>query len=262
MRSTKGFPIVCAVFYAVGVILAVGLKYHYSVSGSEDLRWVLSPTAWVVQRLTTISFEWEEHTGFVSRTFGVIIAPSCAGVNFLIIAFSTLYFTTIRLMPSVTWKGLWLGIAFGISYILTIGVNGVRIVAAVFLYQADIYGGWVTPERVHRIEGTLIYFSALLMAHQVVTRTVNLFISRGPGKALKWSLLVPFLWYCLIALGIPLLNNGPVQGGLRFIEHGVLVLFMCAGVLIVFIAVAFLYQSAAARIGHGRRGDSHTEGVV
>ena len=261
MKSTRCFPIACAVFYAVGVILAIALKYHYSVAGSEDLRWVLSPTAWVVQQLTAISFEWEEHTGFVSRTFGVIIAPSCAGVNFLIIAFSTLYFTTIRLMPSGMWRALWLGITLGISYILTIGVNGLRIVAAVSLYQADIYGGWITPERVHRIEGTLIYFSALLIAHQVVTRTVNLFISRGPGT-IGGSVLVPFLWYCLIALGIPLLNNGPLQGGPRFIEHGGLVLFGCAGVLIVFIAVAFFYQSAAAGIGHGRRGDSHTEGVV
>ncbi|MDD5204423.1 MAG: exosortase K [Desulfobacterales bacterium] len=262
MKSTRCFPIACAVFYAMGVILAIALKYHYSVAGSEELRWVLSPTAWVVQRLTAISFEWEEHTGFVSRTFGVIIAPSCAGVNFLIIVFSTLYFTTIRLMPSVSWKVLWLGITLGISYTLTVGVNGLRIAAAVSLYQADIYGGWLTPEKAHRIEGTLIYFSALLIAHQVVTGTVNFFISRGPGKALKWSLLVPFLWYSLIALGIPLLNNGPLQGGLRFIEHGVLVLFMCAGVLIVFIAVAFLYQSAAARIGHGRRDDSHTQGVI
>lgn len=262
MQSIKRILISYAAPYGLGVILAIALKYHYSVAGSEDLRWVLSPTARVVQRLTAISFEWEEHTGFVSRLHGIIIASSCAGVNFLIIAFSTLYFTTIRMMPSVTWKGLWLGIAFGISYILTIGVNGLRIVAAVSLYQADIYGGWLTPERVHRIEGTLIYFTALLIAHQVVTRAANFFISRIPGKALRWSVLVPFLWYSLIALGIPLLNNGPLQGGLRFIEHGGLVLFMCAGVLIVFIAVVFLYQSAAARIGHGRRGDSHTEGVV
>ncbi|PKN61847.1 MAG: exosortase K [Deltaproteobacteria bacterium HGW-Deltaproteobacteria-15] len=262
MRSMKSLLIAYGAPYAVGVILAVGLKYHYSVSGSEDLRWVLSPTAWVVQRLTAISFEWEEHTGFVSRSHGLIIAPSCAGVNFLIIAFSTLYFTTIRLMPSVTWKGLWFGVTLGISFILTVGVNGLRIVAAVSLYQADIYGGWLTPERAHRIEGTLIYFSALLMAYQVVTRAVNLFISRGPVKASRWSLLVPFLWYSLIALGIPLLNNSGLRGEIRFIEHGFLVLSVCAGVLIVVMALFFLFRSAAIRIGVGRKNGKRPQGQL
>jgi exosortase K len=289
MKSMRSFLFAHAAPYGLGVILAVALKYHYSVADSEDLQWILSPTSWFVQRLTGMPFEWEEHTGFVSRLHGIIIAPSCAGVNFLIIAFSTLYFTTARLMPNGRWRVLWLGITIGISYILTLGVNGLRIVAAISLYQADIYGGWLTPERAHRIEGTLIYFSSLLIAHLFVNRIARHFLSRAksplvplyergkPAQVLpfakgrqrgflgKWfeqPVIAPFLWYCLITLGIPLLNHGPLREGLRFMEHGVLVLCVCAGVLLSFALLFLLWQRAAISTRGRRRGDSHRTGVV
>jgi len=192
---------------------------------------------------TSTSFEWENHTGFLSRVNGVIIAPSCAGLNFLIIAFSTLFFTTARLMPSGRWRALWLGITLGIFYLLTIGVNSLRIMASIALYQADIYGGWLTPERAHRLEGTLIYFTALLIAHQAVTMAVNVLLSPRAEKVPGTSGFAPFLCYGLIAIGVPLLNNGALRGGFRFIEHGILVLLVCAGVLMAFMALFFLWNT-------------------
>ncbi|RJR32350.1 MAG: exosortase K [Desulfobacteraceae bacterium] len=243
MRSIRNHLMAHAAPYAMGVIVAAALKWHYSVAESEDLCWVLLPTARLVEWLTSITFEWEHHTGFLSRAHGIIIAPSCAGVNFLIIAFCTLYFTTARLMPTARLRVLWPGILVGISYILTIGVNSLRIIASIALYQADIYGGWLTPERVHRMEGSLIYFTALLIAHQVVTRAVGVLLTSGVIKAGAGSGLVPFFWYCLIALGIPLMNSGAMRGGARFVEHGAPVLLVCAVVLVVFMTVSLLWNA-------------------
>lgn len=248
MKCMKRFWSGNAASYAMGLFMAVALKYHYSVAGSEGLRWVLCPTSWLVQWLAGIPLEWEEHTGFVGRLHGIIIAPSCGGVNFMIITFSSLFFTTGHLMPNGKWKIRWFGISLMLAYILTLGVNALRITAAVFLYQADIYGGWITPERVHRIEGTLIYFSCLLLAHLVVTTIVHSLVTHGAARATGWSMLVPSLWYCLVALGIPLLNSAHLQGGHRFVEHGSLVLFVCAGVLLFFAVLFLLWQRAAMGI--------------
>jgi exosortase K len=261
MKTLKPLLISYAAPYAMGAILAAGLKYHYSIAGSDELRWVLSPTSWMVQQLTGIPFEWEQHAGYVSRTHGLIIAPSCSGVNFLIMAFCSFYFTTGRLMPNRVWRFLWLGIAFGCSYALTLGVNGLRISAAVHLYGADVYGGWLTPERAHRVEGTLIYFSSLLIMYLLVNRIARCFSAR-PGKGLGRLVLAPFLWYCLIALGIPLLNKGPLAGGPRFVEHSAQVLSLCAGSALCSFACLLFLRRLADRIRGRRRGDSNDGGVV
>ncbi len=76
-----------SIFYILALLIAWGLKYHYSRSGSDELAWVLAPTAGLVELISGIQFENEAHTGFVSQGSRIIIAPACAGINFLIIAF-------------------------------------------------------------------------------------------------------------------------------------------------------------------------------
>jgi exosortase K len=73
-------------FLFLTLVLAVSLKHHYSEAGSEDLAWILRPTAWLVEHIGKIRFEEEAHTGFVNYSRRIVIASACAGVNFLIIA--------------------------------------------------------------------------------------------------------------------------------------------------------------------------------
>ena len=96
-------------FYAVGLLAALGLKYYYSIAGADDLGWILTPVARLAGLLGEIHFQWEPHAGFVSHSSEVIIAPACAGINFLIICFSTIYFTFVGGLRGTGVKCAWFG---------------------------------------------------------------------------------------------------------------------------------------------------------
>ena len=48
-----------SILYMAVLLMAVGLKYHYSHARSDDLGWILGPTAGVVEYFSGIAFEKE-----------------------------------------------------------------------------------------------------------------------------------------------------------------------------------------------------------
>lgn len=240
-------------FYILGFIIAFGMKHHYSESDVDNLRWILVPIAHLVTYLTEISFEYELHTGFISQSHRVIIAPSCAGINFLVICFSALFFTLVSRFKKSTSKCIWLVGSLYAAYVITLCANTLRIVVSIRLYGAHIYNGWITPERIHRLEGTLIYVCFLVIAYLAAEKITKYprfsgievqkdtsLINEQPRPVIL-ILFVPFVWYLLIAVFIPLLNIAGHQKGSPFIEHMVFVVIVCFCVLLIclFIAVFF-----------------------
>ena len=245
-----------ALFYVIGLLIAIGLKYFYHQAGSDDLNWILIPTSRVVEYLSGIHFERELHIGLVNHAYRFIIVPSCAGVNFLAIAFSTIFFSFIHRLTGIGLKSLWLGISAGFAYFLTLVANALRIIAAIYLYRADIYGGWVTMERIHRIEGAFIYFLFLLIAYLTAERVVQGVVLTTPGA---WRspapegkefmhiirrCLIPFFWYSLIGLGIPLVRMAYRQDGATFTEHFSSVTLVCLCILLLFFVIICGYRKA------------------
>ncbi|RPJ08177.1 MAG: exosortase K, partial [Deltaproteobacteria bacterium] len=179
LNRAKIFLLQNGLSYALGIAIAAGLKYYYSQASSEDLHWVLAPTVRLVELLGGIRFEREWNEGFINHAHRMIIGPSCAGVNFLVIAFSTLFFSFAYRLRGVRKKLLWLAISLVMAYLLALGVNAFRIMAAIHLKEVDIYGEWITPARVHRIEGTLVYFFFLFLIYLGGKRIAEVFISHG-----------------------------------------------------------------------------------
>jgi exosortase K len=261
MRSIKPGKISAGVLkngiLYVGVLLVVlGLKTHYSRAGSDGLGWVLSPTAQMVETISGIRFEKEDGTGYVSRRCRVIIAPSCAGVNFLIIVFCMTAFTGLPLLKNTRSKVFYLSAGMAGAYLLTIVVNAFRIVISIHTFRADISRvGW-TPEKIHRIEGIFVYFFFLSLFYLVLRKIVRHRI-RGKQTETKnrsgtpfgyrqmfRASCVPLLWYILICIGMPLLNGAWQRSGSQFIEHCRTVLSVSA---VVFLSV-FLIQLCYRRI--------------
>lgn len=246
-----------ALFYAVGVMISLGLKYYYSHATNDDLHWILIPTSRVVEYLSGIHFEKELYIGLINHEHRFIIVSSCAGVNFLTIAFSTLFFSFVHRLKGIGLKLLWLAVSAGFGYVLTLVANALRIIAAIYLNQADIYGGWVTLERVHRIEGTSIYFLFLLIAYLTAERIAQGLILKAPGEQrgpapggkefvyIARRCLIPFFWYSLIGLGIPLLRMAYKQDGAKFTEHISLVTSVCLCILFLLFLILFGYRKAA-----------------
>ena len=253
-----------ALFYVIGLLIAFGLKYFYHSAGSDDLNWILAPTARVVEYLSGIHFERELYIGLVNHAYRFIIVPSCAGVNFLTITFSTLFFSFVHRLKGMGLKSLWLGTSAGFAYLLTLAANALRIIASIYLYRADIYGGWVTVERIHRIEGVFIYFLFLLIAYLTVERVFQglVLTRRSPapkGKEFMHVIrrcLIPFFWYSLIGLGIPLVRMAYRQDVAAFTEHFSSVTLVCLCILLLLFVILLGYRKAVCTIKQLKRNDN------
>ena len=88
-----------AAFYLIAVLLALAVKHHYSRAYPEDLNWILKPTAGLASFLCGDTFRFEAGKGYVCHERRVIIAPACAGVNFMLMAFGMAVFTGLPHMP-------------------------------------------------------------------------------------------------------------------------------------------------------------------
>lgn len=242
--------------YAVGLVIAAGFKYHYRAADVDDLGWILIPIVRLVELLTGIHFEHELYAGFISRSHRIIITPSCAGINFFVICFSTLFFPLVSRFAKSKAKFMWLAGSLCAAYTATLWTNTLRIIVSIYLYGADIYNSWITPERMHRFEGIVIYVSFLLIAYLVAERITgypyfaNVRIQKTARSEAKGFisvirvLSIPFIWYVLIAVFIPLLNIANYQKGSLFAEHVIFVVAVSLCVLLVCLSVAaFLCKS-------------------
>lgn len=191
--------------YLPAALIAVGLKYHYSRASADELFWILSPTAALTEALDGLTFIEESGTGFVNYKHRVIIAPACAGINFMITAFCTAVLGFLHRLSTSRRQLVFTAASLAGAYGLTILVNAFRILISIELYQADIYGKWLTPATVHRILGIVIYLAALYGFYRTAA-----FVSRrfGADQSL-WKLndLLPFVCYLAMTIGVPLLNG-------------------------------------------------------
>lgn len=182
-------------FYLAGALLLLGMKYYYSRGDPDSLSWILAPTARWVSALSGIPFIKVPQTGYVSHSCRFIIAASCSGLQFLMISMTALVFSYIHRMRTIKGKIGWMALSALASYLLTIFVNGFRILFSIFIpihlgmsgtARTDIYGPawaetagasgpapartwsiWLTPKQLHTIIGTAVYFTALFAVCQL-----------------------------------------------------------------------------------------------
>jgi exosortase K len=223
-----------APWYAIAILIAVCLKGGYSRADSDALRWILGPTAWLTTLLAQVKFEYVAGAGYVNAGHDILIAPVCAGINFLIICFCMLAFCH---MHHAQTPGRKLAMLAGLglaSYIVTVPVNAARIALSIQRVASSHSSAWLSPESIHRIEGVTIYFLALSLIYCVSNAMANRVTSYkaagsrfGCARSLKrQTLIVPLFWYLLITLGIPLLRLPYRLGTREFVEHGAVVVII------------------------------------
>ena len=203
------------------LVIAGGLKLYYSTASVNGLRWVLAPTAFLVEIATGETFRFESYAGYMNGDHSFLIAASCSGVNFLITAFVLI--SIVKFWKERYEDSSWTIIpsAFAAAYLTTIAANTVRIAVALRLHRMGPGMIWINPEQVHRIEGIFIYFGFLIL----------LFVISGGlrGTADRFSLLrrsfIPLLIYWLITLGMPI-ASGAFRSVTGFWEHFLFVVLM------------------------------------
>ena len=230
--------------------IAFGLKFFYSNANVDQLRWVLGPTAWIVELVTGKSFAYEAHVGYMSSDHTFLIADSCSGMNFLITAFLMLSVLSIwqasageiglaRILTSLV-----------AAYITTLAANSVRISTAVLLQDSLFQLEWLDPEEMHRVEGIVIYFGFLLILYVLVDRVSSNRNNRPRSRhnALR-RLVLPLTVYYAFTLGIPAVNGAFSQGG-RFVEHAVFVLLIPAILAVSLIVVQGVFRGLFAGVAN------------
>ena len=232
---------------ALTVLTMLALKQFYSQAGADQLAWMLAPTARLTAWLNQAQPVWESGAGYVDFARGIIIAPGCAGINFLIMAFGLAAccgLPHLRQLPHVL---AWLAISLAGAYVAALVVNTVRIILSMYLYQADIYGGPLTLERVHRVIGTGIYMGALGLFFWGLQPIISRYCKRMAGCTVPAGpplpLWFPLGWYVIGAVGVPVVNLLFRRPSDQFVEH-------CATV----VPAALLAWAGAMGVRHIVRG--------
>jgi exosortase K len=214
------------------VVVMLSLKRHYSLATATQLDWILTPTAKLVSWFTSAYLVPEIGVGHVDFAKGIVVAPGCAGVNFMIMAFGLTAFYGLHHIRQLSSQLAWLPLALAAAYGLTLMVNTVRIALSMTLYDANIYTGWLTAARVHRLVGVGLYFSALwpyfLFLRHVMAIYCRHFVRQEHYEHMHTSGWWVWSWYLLVALAIPLANLAWQNGPPAFGEHCVTVLIACS----------------------------------
>jgi exosortase K len=222
----------------------------------------------MVEQIMNLDFEKEPNSGYINREHMILIAPSCAGINFLIIALCAAIFSFVHHFNDPWSKMAWILTAITGAFGLTLAVNTIRITGSVYLYGLNIYSGWVTPERIHRLEGIFLYSCFLCAYYRILSRSVRSLSEGGRAheEKRKSGLLryfqifkyvptnaVPLGWYLLIAIALPLANGAYVKEGPKFVEHSVVILSVCGVVLLSLFLIQWCNRwLARARLARTR----------
>ena len=158
------------VVLAVAVLIAWGLKRHYSDARAEDLTWILGPTARVAGMMTGTTFVPEAGEGYLSRERLFVIEKACAGVNFMIAAFGMLVFALRHRIGSPLSGACVLAVSVLASYSTAVLVNAVRIGLAMWLATHPVAVAQLSAAEVHRLEGVAVYFGGLVLLYELVQR--------------------------------------------------------------------------------------------
>ena len=241
-----------AIYVAAVLMCACGAKAFYSKAGSDSLEWLLTPTAYLVEAVSGIAFDNEPGLGWVNGDFGVIIAPSCSGMNYLIMLFCLSTLSAVPKLRSLSALCGWGLISALTAYVSTLSVNSLRIWLAILLYEADIYSVSLTEESVHRVAGVSIYYFFMVFYYYAVSFILNLATGQRHGPAEDFAGLgriVRFLWpfccYLIFSVTIPFLRGAASDP--HFIGHAQVVVGVSGAMTVLLGLGAGAYCSVFKR---------------
>jgi exosortase K len=212
---------------------AYALKRFYSTASAAELRFVLAPTTWLVEAVGGHRFDWTPQ-GYLSAELRFVIAPVCAGVNFLIVAFAALVLGFVRPRRPVLHNAAIVAAAAAAAYATTIVANALRILIAIPLWTRHVSLGWLTGARLHELVGVGVFLGMLLLLYAGARR-----LAGAPVRA--WVALLP---YAGVMLVVPLLRGAHQRAG--FWVH--------AGIVGGALLAAAAGSAALARRGRSRVG--------
>jgi exosortase K len=240
MKKAKVLRLKAAQLTAVALLAGAG-KFFYANANVNDLQWILAPTAWLVELANGERFEFESYAGYINDDRSFLIAGSCSGMNFLIIAFVMLSLLRVSRNPraeKVGWR--FVPVAALIAFFATIVANAVRISVALRINRMQPEWIWVNPHQLHRFQGIFVYFGFLIMLFilkEKLWRRDD--YQENTHSSRFWRFAVPLLAYWAMTLGIPLLNGARRQD-VPFLEHSLFVILTSLALILPIGIIEFV----------------------
>lgn len=228
-------------FYLIGLLMMLLLKLYDRQTDPAYFKWILAPTAWWSGILSGISFTWNPQAGFVNHDYRFIIAPSCAGIQFLMISITLLLFSFLHRLPDRFSRLLWVSFCPPFAVLFTLFTNGVRIALSIHLpvcfEKYGLFNALFTAERFHTLLGVLVYFSGLLLLWHTAEYAICLLTGTLPAKKTRLRCKPALFWYCFIVLGLPFLNGAAWKNHTAFFSYAAIVLTGCT---VIVLSVRFV----------------------
>ena len=246
--------------YLLTLLIAVVIKYFCRVTDSDALKWILAPTARWVSVLGGIPFEYIPHMGYVNHYHRFLFAPACSGTRFMLLTFLMCIFSFLYQIEDRRKGYLWLVFSAVFTYVSTIFVNSLRIIASIYipirLEARNLIDGWLTQDRLHTMIGPGIYFSSLLIIYLLVgfickrifINTENQCIGQtknNTNNTLEHSgklrtIIIPSFWYLSIVLALPFLSRLYHNEWTGFGQYAALIICICSGIILIMLIVTFI----------------------
>jgi len=206
------------------------LKRHASTATAEELRWLLTPTAALVEALGAGHFVWVAGDGYLDAEARFRIVPACAGVNFMAAILLTAGAGLAGTPASIRGRCAALVAAVTAAWGVTVIVNALRITLAMALHQHPWWtSAFLSEADAHRMLGIVVYAGALSALYAAARRGLE-----TPDRA--WATAaIPLGCYAFITLGLPALNGALSRPD--FARHAALVLTGAAAILAFGIAI-------------------------
>jgi len=142
-------------YLTVLLIFCLGKWWHRSAD-AEALRFLLAPTDWLVSFATGSAGQWRTGEGYLHANRDFIIDASCAGFNFLLIAFLLLSYLLLRRFDA-WWT---VPVALLAAWPLTVFANTSRILTILTTGSSPSFVGEAAW---HQGQGVFVYLSVLVL---------------------------------------------------------------------------------------------------
>ncbi|WP_103913204.1 exosortase K [Halpernia humi] len=156
---------------ALAILMFIILKFWYANSTNSEVFFLLKPTDFFINIITSSTSIFKQDIGFFNETLNIIINKSCSGFNFLMIAFLMLIFLALKSKNLSKFTVLIIPISLFISYLFTVFVNTTRILFSIYMnhYVGNKFS-WM-----HQTEGTFVYMSFLIILYLLVNQFLTKF---------------------------------------------------------------------------------------
>lgn len=154
-------------FFGILGLFALLVKGFYSLATVPQLRFILTPTNFLVELFVNQKAVYEPEKGYIYAMFNIVIDKFCAGINFWLIAFLAFFFALYTRYQTFYERAVLFFTLCMFSFCLTIFTNASRIIVAIRLQKLPFE--FLKTVWFHEALGAFVYLSVLLFFYVILT---------------------------------------------------------------------------------------------